>query len=172
MPNEKEATAAHACSCGTSIVCMAQMGAMSTAGAAAGTMGTMGAVGAATAGSIPFITLAFQAVGLGFLLTLSALFYQALLIAILAFTIVSSYFSYRLHKRIGPFTLAAISSLVIYGSIYLLVSEYLYWIGFALMFFSGVWNYVVTKKRMSRPNSTSRTPTQPLASRVVAKLQS
>lgn len=155
MPNEKEATAAHACSCGTSIICMAQMGAMSTVGGA--TAGTMGTMGIAAAGSIPLITVAFQAVGLGFLLALPALFYQTLLVIILAFTIVSSYFSFRFHRRLGPFVLAAISSLLIYSSIYLLVSEYLYWVGFVLMFVSGAWNYLVTKKPVSHSNGKLRT---------------
>ncbi len=154
MPNEKEATAAHACSCGTSIICMAQMG---TVGATAGSMGTMGAVSAATAGSIPFVTVAFQAVGLGFLFALPALFYQTLLVVILAFTQFSSYFSYRFHRKLGPFVLTAISSLLVYGSIYLLGSEYLYWIGFLFMFCSGAWNYVVTKRRISRSYDKLRT---------------
>lgn len=152
MTNEKEATAAHVCSCGTSIVCMAQMGAMGANGAATGTMGTMGAVGAVTTGSIPLITVAFQAVGLGFLLALPALLYQALLVVVLSFTIVSSYLSFRSHRRLGPFALAAISSLLIYTSIYLLASEYLYWTGFLSMFFSGGWNYLATKRKLQVQN--------------------
>ncbi len=154
--NRKQTTAAHVCSCGTSIVCMAQMGAMSTAGAAAGSMGAMGAAGTATALSTPFVTLAFQSVGLGFLFALPALFYQALLIAILALTTLSSYFSYRFHRRSGPFGLAIVSSLLVYGSIYLLVYEPLYWAGFALMFISGAWNYLVTK-RVPRTHDKLRT---------------
>ncbi len=148
MPNEKEATVAHACSCGTSIVCMAQMGAISTTGVAAG--GTMGAMGTATAVSIPFITLGFRAAGLGFLLTLPALIYQVLLFAILAFTVFSSYLSYKSHTRLGPLALGVISSLLIYGSVYLIVSELFYWIGFVLMFFSGIWNYMAIRKRVAQ----------------------
>ncbi len=148
-----EASAAHACSCGTSILCMAQMGAISaTGGATVGAMGAMGAVGTAAAVSTPFITLAFQTVGLGFLLALPALFYQALLIVILAFTVSSSYFSYRFHRHIGPFALAAVSSLFVYLSIYFLVSEPLYWSGFLLMSISGAWNYVVAKRRLHKSN--------------------
>ncbi len=148
MPSEKNgkrATAAHACSCGTSIVCMAQMGAVSAAGAA-GSMGAMGAAGTATALSTPFITLAFQSIGLGFLLVLPPTFYQTLLIAILAVTTLSSYFSYRFHRQLAPFGLAVVSSLLVYSSIYLLVYEPLYWTGFALMLISGAWNYLVTRR--------------------------
>ncbi len=165
MPNEKEASVAHACSCGASVICMAQMGTMGTVGATAGTMGTMGAV---ATGSIPFITIAFQAVGLGFLLALPAFFYQILLIVILAFTIVSTYFSYRFHRRPGPLVLAAMSSIFVYGSIYLLASEYLYWIGFVLMFSSGAWNYAMTK-RISRSHSKLRTSADLSDSNVVGK---
>jgi len=157
MANDKKTAASHVCSCGTSVVCMAQMGAT---GAAAGTMGAMGAVGTATAVSTPFITLTFQAIGLGFLLALPALFYQALLVAILAFTAFSSYLSRRRHKRQGPFVLTLISSLLVYGSIYLLASEVLYWASFVLMFISGTWNYVATRQRTSRLQKESRSSTQ------------
>lgn len=140
--NDKQVTVAHASACGTSIVCMAQMG---TASAAAGTMAGMSAVSTSTAVSAPFITVAFQAIGLGFLFAVPQIFYQVLLILILAVTAVSSYFSYRLHRRVGPFVLAVASSLVIYSSIYLLASEPLYWTGFALMTTSAIWSYLVTK---------------------------
>ncbi len=156
--NGKRATAAHACSCGTSIVCMAQMGTLSAVGATGG-MGAMGAAGAATALSTPFITLAFQSIGLGFLLVLPPLFYQAFLIAILAVTTLSSYFSYRFHERLAPFGLAVFSSFLVYDSIYLLVYEPLYWTGFALMFISGAWNYVVTR-RVPRTQDRLRTSAQ------------
>jgi hypothetical protein len=126
---------------------MAQMGAT---GVAAGTMGAMGGVGTATAVSTPFMTLAFRAIGLEFLLAFPALLYQALLVAVLAFTVLSSYFSHRAHKRQGPFILALVSSLLIYGSIYLLASEVLYWAGFALMLFSGMWSYAAIRQRTSR----------------------
>ncbi len=145
--NEKQVTAAHVCSCGTSIVCMAQMG---TASVAAGTMAGMSAVSTSTAVSTPFITVAFQAIGLGFLLALPQIFYQVLLILILAVTAGSSYFSYRFHRRVGPLGLALASSLLMYSSIYLLVSEPLYWAGFALMMISAIWNYLVTKRSPRR----------------------
>jgi len=137
---------------------MAQMGAT---GAVVGTMGAMGTVGTATAVSTPFITLAFRAIGLGFLLALPGLFYQALLVAILAFTVFSSYLSYRSHKRQGPFVLALISSLLVYDSIYLLGSEIVYWTGFALMLFSGAWNSAVMRQQIPKSHNSLRRPTQP-----------
>ncbi len=137
---------------------MAQMGAMTTTGVAAG--GTMGVMGTTTALSIPFITLAFRAVGVGFLLTLPALFYQALLFTILAITVFSSYLSYKSHTRLGPLALAVMSSLLIYGSVYLIVSELFYWIGFGLMFFSGTWNYMAVRKRAARSRVKLQGPTQ------------
>lgn len=124
---------------------MAQMGVMGTASIVAATMAGISAVGTATTVSTPFITLAFQAVGLGILLALPALLYETLLIIILAVTALSSYLSYRFHRRVGPFGLALVSSLVIYSSIYLLVSEPLYWSGFALMIISAIWNQLATR---------------------------
>lgn len=127
---------------------MAQMG---TVGTIAVSGATMGAMSAATAGSIPFLTLAFQAVGLGFLLVLPAIFYQILFIIVLGFTMFSSYYSYRFHKNWGPLGLALIGSLLLYASIYYLVSEFTYWIAFSLMSTSAGWSYMITKKQVKRP---------------------
>jgi hypothetical protein len=138
---------------------MAQMGAISAA-TATSTMGAMGAVGTTASLSAPIMTLAFQVIGLGFLLTLPNLLYQLLLIVILAFTLLSSYLSYKSHKVAGPFLLTFISSLLVYGSVYLIVYEPLYWLGFALMLASGVWNFVSTRSiRQSRIEL--RTPVNP-----------
>lgn len=132
---------AHVCSSSTSLVCMAQMGATAATGGAV--MGTMGA--AATSGSVPLITSVFQSIGLGVLLTLPASFYQSLLVIVLGLTIVASYLSYKFHQKAGPFSLVIISSLLIYGSIYIFMSEPLYWIAFVLMLLSMVWNYTIGK---------------------------
>jgi len=129
---------AHACSACTSLVCMAQMGAMVATGGAA-----MGAMSAAT--TVPFITFVFQAIGLGFLLVLPPIFYQILLIIVLGFTVVTSYFSYHFHKNISPFILTMMSSLLLYSSIYLFISETLYWVAFLLMVISAAWSYRIGK---------------------------
>ena len=129
---------AHACSACTSLVCMAQMGAMAATGGAA-----MGAMSAAT--TVPFITFVFQAIGLGFLLVLPPIFYQILLIIVLGFTVVTSYFSYHFHKNISPFILTMMSSLLLYSSIYLFISETLYWVAFLLMVISAAWSYRIGK---------------------------
>jgi len=131
---------AHVCSCCTSLACMAQMGATAAAG---GTV--MGTMGVATSGSVPLITFMFQSIGLGVLLTIPASFYQILLIVVLGFTIITSYISYKFHQKLGPFSLVIISSLLIYGSIYVFMSEPLYWIAFVLMLLSMVWNYNIRK---------------------------
>jgi len=127
---------------------MAQMGAMSAAGGAA-----MGTMAAATTGSLPLITIAFQAVGLGFLLVLPFVFYQILLIVVLGLTIFSSYYSYRFHKKPGPFSVTIVGSLLLYSSIYFLAYEPLYWIAFIIMLLSTGWSYVVTRKEVPRPLS-------------------
>jgi len=131
---------AHVCSSGTSLVCMAQMGATAAAGGA-----VMGTMGAATSGSVPLITSVFQSIGLGVLLTLPANFYQILLVILLGLTIITSYLSYKSHQKLGIFSLVIISSLLIYSSIYILMSEPLYWIAFVLMLLSMVWNYNIGK---------------------------
>lgn len=140
--NKKNATAAHLCSACTSLVCMAQMGAMAAAGGAA-----MGAMSGASTGSLPLLTLAFQLGGLGFLLLLPQLFYQVLLIIVLAITLVLSYFSYKGHRNMGPFLLTVFGSLLLYSSIYSLASELLYWLAFVLMLFGAVWSYKVGAHR-------------------------
>lgn len=137
----KKAGIVQACSCCTSVVCMAQMGTAAVAGGA-----SMGVMGAAASSSVPLLTVAFQAAGLGFLLALPASFYQILLIAVLGITLISSYFSYIFHKNPGPFGLAVFSSVLLYSSIYLLMSEPLYWVAFVLMLLSAVWNYKTVKK--------------------------
>ncbi len=135
-------TTAHVCSACTSLVCMAQMGAMTAASGAA-----MGAMSAASTGSVPFITLIFQAVGLGFLLLLPSTFYQIVLVTVLVVTIAISYFSYGGHKSPGPLGLTVTSSLLLYGSIYFFISEPLYWVSFALLLASGIWSYRISIRR-------------------------
>ncbi len=131
---------ASACSCCTSLVCMAQMG---TTIAVGGTV--MGTMGVATSGSAPFITSMFQSIGLGILLTLPANFYQILLIVVLGFTIIASYISYKFHQKLGPFGLIVVSSLLFYSSIYIFMSEPFYWITFILMLVSTIWSYNIGK---------------------------
>lgn len=106
----------------------------------------MGAMSAASTGSVPFITGVFQVIGLGFLLVLPNIFYQVLLIIVFAVTVVLSYFSYRGHRNLGPLGLTTLSSFLLYGSIYLFVSEALYWIAFLLMVVSAVWSYRIGAK--------------------------
>lgn len=137
MNKKAKSVAPHACSACTSAVCMAQMGTMASTSAA------MGAMSAASAGSVPLLTLAFQAAGLGLLLAFPPVLYQLLLTIILGTTIVASYFSYKFHKNTGPLLLTIVSSLLIYGSIYLFVSEPLYWISFAMLLLSTGWSYRV-----------------------------
>ena len=138
----KKAGIAQACSCCTSVVCMAQMGTTIVAGGA-----SMGAMGAAASSSVPLLTVAFQAAGLGFLLALPASFYQILLVVVLGFTVISSYFSYTFHKNPGPFGLVVFSSILLYISIYLLMSEPLYWTAFVLMLLSAAWSYKTVKRK-------------------------
>lgn len=139
----KKRSAAHLCSACTSLVCMAQMGAMAAAGGA-----TMATMSAATTSSVPFLTLAFQTVGLGFLLLFPPFYYQLALIVVLSFTILSSYLSFRYHKNFGPVGLTTISSFLLYSSIYLLISELLYWLAFVLMIISAFWSYKIGAKRV------------------------
>lgn len=132
--------APHVCSACTSTVCMAQMGTMAATGT---TMGAMGAAGAAS--SVPLLTLAFQAAGLGFLLAFPPAWYQIALIIILGVTIAASYLSYKFHKSVGPLGLTILSSFLIYGSIYVFVSELFYWISFVLLLLSTAWSYKVSR---------------------------
>lgn len=142
MKNKKTGVTQAASAC-TSLVCMAQMGTMTAAGGVA-----MGAMSVATTSSVPFITFVFQTIGLGFLLVFPAILYQILLIVVLGFTVIVSYFSYKFHKNIGLFALVLISSFLLYTSIYLFISEPLYWIAFVLMLVSVVWSYKIKRKKL------------------------
>ncbi len=138
---EKNSTAAHVCSACTSLVCMAQMGAMATAGGAA-----MGAMSAASTGSIPLLTRVFQIIGLGFLLGLPSLLYQVLLIAGVVVTIFLAGVSYKGHRNPGPLVFTIVSSALLYGSIYMIPSEPIYWIAFGLMLVSAIWTHKLGTK--------------------------
>lgn len=151
----EKSTTAQACSCCTSVVCMAQMGTVAAAGGA-----SMGAMGAAASASVPLLTRIFQTIGLGFLLSLPAILYQGLLLAVLAFTGLASYLFFRVHRKPWVFGLAVVSSVLLYSSIYVFVSEPVYWLSFGLMVVSAVASFRVgareRKSRMAAMNTTRK----------------
>ncbi len=115
-------------SAGTSVVCMASMGAM----AAASTVGAMAGMGAAAASTshVSTLTHVLQSLGLGGLTHVSNAIVQPLFIALLLTTIAAAIykaFIVRSRQAISLALLISVAAVGLYGSIYIVVSEMVYW---------------------------------------------
>lgn len=131
---------------GTSVVCMASMGAMiaaSTAGATAGMAG-MGTVAASTS-HVPSITHALRAVGLGALTHVPNAVLQPLLIVLLLVAIGAAVGRARVMHTAPAITLTLLIVMAaagLYASIYITVSEPGYWVALTVLVlasFLSVW---------------------------------
>jgi hypothetical protein len=133
---------------GTSVVCMASMGAMAAA-SAAGTMAGMGAVATATP-HVPTVTRALQAVGLGALTHVPNAVLQPLLIVLLLGAIGTALWRARSARTTPALALALLvvaAAAGLYASIYLTVSETGYWIALAVLILASILSAWVGRRR-------------------------
>lgn len=127
---------------GTSIVCMASMGAMA-AGSTAGVTAGMAGMGAATTSTshVPAVTHALQAVGLGGLTHLSNAVLQPLLIVLLLVAMGTALWRTWVARTMSAAVLALVTVAAaagLYASIYLNVSETGYWIALVVLLLTSV----------------------------------
>jgi len=111
-----------------SVVCMASMGAMAAA-STAGAMAGMAAAVTPTSHVFP-LTHVLQSVGLGGLTHVSNAIVQPLFIALLLTTIAAAIykaFMVRSRQAISLALLISVAAVGLYGSIYIVVSEMVYW---------------------------------------------
>jgi len=136
------------CSAGstlTSLGCMAIMAtAIGTTGAV--TLGSMGAMSMSSPiNTFPSVLLNF--LGLGSLTRVNLRTLEIILIFLLSIGIISMYLSYKYHKNSNPLILFVISSILIYVSIFVVMSNALYYISLIGLIVTPIWNfYVKTNK--------------------------
>jgi hypothetical protein len=131
------------------------MSSMGAALAAAGTAGGAGALGMAGMGSIGnsssgasaffLIPRFFDRVGLDILNQVPNGVAQPLLVALLTISLVASYLAYRGHRRLYTPALTLASSVAMYVSIYVWMSETLYFVSLAGLLAAGVWSIFLTR---------------------------
>lgn len=141
------------CAGGVSVVCMSSMGAALAAagtagGAAAAGMAGMGSSGMSSAEASAFFLIPrfFDRVGLDFLNQVPNAVAQPLLVALLTISLVASYLAYRGHRRLYAPALTLASSAAMYVSIYVWMSEPLYFVGLAGLLAAGVWSIFLTRR--------------------------
>lgn len=135
-----------------SMVCMASMAAFfAAAGAAdAGLSGMAGmATGAATTGGpSKFLRLArfFEFIGLKSLTQVPNALAQPVLIVALLISVGASYIAYRRHNKLAVPVLTLISAVIMYGSIYIWMSEALYFISLMGLLAIAVWTFLLARR--------------------------
>lgn len=144
------------CTSGVSVVCMSSMGAALAAVGTAGGAGAAGMAGMGTSssGASAFFLIPrfFDRVGLDFLNQVPNAVAQPLLVALLAISLVASYLAYRGHRRPYSLVLTLVSSAVMYISIYVWMSEPLYFVSLAGLLTAGVWGvFVARQPQLARP---------------------
>lgn len=139
---------------GVSVICMSSMGAVLAAasaavGAGAAGMAGMGSMGAPQAGRSAFLWLAqfFESMGLGILNQLPNEVAQPLLAALLVISVATTYMAYRGHHQPGVLVLALGSAPAIYASIYLWMSEPLYFMSLAGLVAAAMWGIFLSRTR-------------------------
>ena len=133
---------------GTSVVCMASMGAMVAATTASATAG-MGAAAASTP-HVPAITRALRAVGLGALTHVPNAVLQPLLIILLLIAIGAALWRARVARTTPALTLALVivaAAVGLYASIYVTVSETGYWLALVVLLLASVLSAWVGRRR-------------------------
>lgn len=136
---------------GTSVVCMASMGAMMAATTASATAGMAG-MGAAIASTphVPAITRALRAVGLGALTHAPNAVLQPLLIILLLIASGAALWRARVARTTPALTLALVSIAAViglYASIYVTVSETGYWLALVVLILASVLSAWVGRRR-------------------------
>lgn len=153
-------TVCNLCAGGVSVICMSSMaaataGAGAAAGAAAASMGAMGTMGgmptAAPDASVASTSLGllprlFETVGLGVLNRVPNEVAQPVLAALLALTIGAAYLSYRGHRRPWVPGLTIVAALAMYASIYVTMSELLYFVSLAGLLATASWAMLLARR--------------------------
>jgi len=139
------------CSAGSTVASLGCMAIMSTTIAASGAvaLGSMGAMNSmAAASSFSRFPSAFlNSIGLGFLTKVNLKTLEIILVILLLIGIISMYLSYRFHKNLYPLILSITSSILIYLSIFVVMSNALYYISLIGLIVTPIWNfYVKTNK--------------------------
>jgi len=136
---------------GTSVVCMASMGAMVAATTASATAGMAG-MGAAAVSTphVPAITRALRAVGLGALTHVPNAVLQPLLIILLLIAIGAALWRARVARTTPALTLALVivaAATGLYASIYVTVSQTGYWLALVVLLLASVLSAWVGRRR-------------------------
>ncbi len=136
---------------GTSVVCMASMGAMVAATTASATAGMAG-MGAAAVSTphVPAITRALRAVGLGALTHVPNAVLQPLLIILLLIAIGAALWRARSARTTPALTLALVivaAAVGLYASIYVTVSETGYWLALVVLILASILSAWVGRRR-------------------------
>lgn len=71
---------------------------------------------------------------------------QPLLVALLTISLVAAYIAYRGHRRVYSLALTLASSAAMYISIYVWMSELLYFVSLVVLLAAGVWSIFLTRK--------------------------
>lgn len=146
-------TVCSVCTSGVSVVCMSSMGAVLAAAGTAGGAGAvglagMGSMGASSTGASAFFIVPrfFDRIGLDFLNQVPNAVAQPLLVVMLTVSLVASYLAYRGHRR--PYTpaLTLVSSVAMYVSIYVWMSEPLYFTSLAGLLAAGALGIFLTRR--------------------------
>lgn len=141
-------TVCSVCASGFSVACMSSMAAASAAVGA----GAMGVAVMRSAGSMEdpgsaFLTRIFDSIGLGVLNRMPNGIAQPLLLALLTMSIVLAYVAYRGHRTLHALILSLASALIMYPSIYVWMSEMLYFISLAGMITAAALGVVLARRR-------------------------
>lgn len=146
-----------ACSAGLSVVCMSSMAtALAATGTAAGA-GAAGMSGMAAVGSssgLSVLPILFDTVGLGALNHLPNELLQPVLAVSLSLSVIAAYLVSRNRGRRGPVFLSAASAILMYVSIYGVMSNGLYFASFAGLLGAAIWSFRLNR---GRPLAIART---------------
>lgn len=142
------------CTGGVSVVCMSSMGAALAAAGTAGGAGTvgmagMGSVGVSSTGASAFFLIPrfFDRAGLDILNQAPNAVAQPLLVALLTTSLVASYLAYHGHRQLYAPALTLASGAAMYVSIYVWMSEPLYFASLGALLAAGIWGIFLSRRR-------------------------
>ena len=123
-------------------------------GAGATGMAAMGSTGAALANPSAslWLTRFFETIGLGILNRLPNEVAQPLLAALLVISISTAYVAYQGHRSSGAFVLTLSSTIVMYTSIYIRMSELLYFLSLAGLVVAAIWGFFLARGTRAFPS--------------------
>lgn len=139
----------NALTAGISVICMSSMGAaLAVVGAGATGMAGMSAMNDSQAAPSASLLLAqfFESIGLNMLNQLPNEVAQPLLITFLIVSLGATYIAYRGHGKPGVLLLTLISAITMYISIYIWMSEPVYFISLAGFTAAAIWGWIVGHK--------------------------